>query len=335
LIWSAAASGIPRDAAFEGIRNFRLLCPSESAKIKVMKKTFSCLLLLSVCILASCLSSPKNAELSDRDPISSFFDRESLTITEFEDKTNDCGYNFNFFLTYKNDTNRVFLGWMMISDVEKEKKKEAQRDLARKEAEEKLGREIVFGTNEFVNIGTLGKEGRGKISEARPLKSERITKRFPGCHIFSVTCLEASGNPLYIAQPLVITTNKKPAYFSNIFILKNAATVTTLINLYKQPVRNRDEARETLDLLCELQSWTLCESTPPVHVKQRKDAVKDEWLSRWRYTETATSTGWNFKAVFLTDPQIKSYTYCEVDVLHDGTITIKDQQCMGQSGGYL
>jgi len=309
-------------------------------KIKVMKKTICHLLLLaSVCILASCTSSPNDAEISDRDPISSFFDRESLTITEFEDKTNDCGYNFNFLLTYKNDTNRIFLGWMMMSDVEKEKKKEAQKTLARKEVEEKLGREIVFGTNEFVNIGTLGEVGRGKISEARPLISERIKNRFPGCHIFSVTCLsvtylESSGNPLYNAQPLVVTTNRNHTTFANICILRNAATVATFINFYKQPVRDRDEARETLDLLCELQSWTLVESMP-AHVKHWKDAEKNEWLSRWRYTETATATGWNFKAVYLTDPQIKSYTYYEVDVLHDGTITIKDQQHMGQSGGYL
>jgi hypothetical protein len=186
----------------------------------------------------------------------------------------------------------------------------------------------------LVHISTFEKDGFGKITEARPLLSERIKKRFPECHIFSVNRLETSGNPSYVAQPLVVSTNRSHVTFADICILRNAPTVTTFINLYKQPVRNRDEARETLDLLCDLQSWTLCESMP-VHVKHWKDAEKQAWLSRWRYAETGTATGWNFKAVFLTDPKIKSYTYYEVDVLHDGTITIKDQQSMGQSGGYL
>jgi len=265
--------------------------------------------------------------------MSRFFARESLTIQDYNIRTNECGYEFNLTLTDKSDSNRVFQGWLGLSDMEKVNREHEQRSISSKEEDEKEKREIAYGTNQFVDIVTYDKEGFGIISRARPLLSERITKRFPGCQFFIVACLGKGLNPLYVAQPLVVTTNKSPAHLSNISILRNAPTVATFMNLYKQPVRNRDEARETLDLLCELQSWTLCESIP-VHLRHLKDAEKKEWLSRWQYTETATATGWNFKAVFLTDPHIECCTYYEVDVLLDGTITIKDHQYMGQSGGY-
>jgi hypothetical protein len=285
-------------------------------------------------MLASCSSTTKSTKSIDRDAMCRFFARESLAIQDYNIRTNECGIEFNFTLTDKSDSNRVFQGWLGLSDMEKANKESEQRSISNKEEDEKEKREIAYGTNQFVYIVTYDKEGFGIISRARPLLSERITKRFPGCQIFIVACLGKSLNPLYVAQPLVVTTNKNPATLSNISILRNAPTVATFMNLYKQPVRNRDEARETLDLLCELQSWTLCDSIP-VHLRQGKDAEKTEWLSRWRYTETATATGWNFKAVFLTDPRIECCNYYEVDVLHDGTITIKDQQYMGQSGGYI
>jgi hypothetical protein len=300
-----------------------------------MKKPFYCLLLLaSVCMLASCSSTTKSTKSIDRDAMSRFFARESLTIQDYNIRTNECGYEFNFMLTDKSDSNRVFQGWLGLSDMEKINKESEQRSVLNKEEDEKAKREIAYGTNQFANIVTYDKEGLGILIEARPLLSERVTERFPGCQIFIVGCLGRGLNPSYVAQPLVVTTNQSPAHLPNIFILRNAPTVTTFMNLYKQPIRNRDEARETLDLLCELQSWTLCDSIP-AHLRQGKDAEKTEWLSRWRYTETATATGWNFKAVFLTDPRIECCNYYEVDVLHDGTITIKDQQYMGQSGGYI
>ena len=105
--------------------------------------------------------------------------------------------------------------------------------------------------------------------------------------------------------------------------------------LYKSIKYLRDvtEARETLDLFCELQSWTVQKEIPE-HVRNWEVAQDADWLSRWTYRQIKIPEGWRFHAVFLTDPVIWSYTYAEVDVRRDGTLKIQNQELMGASSAY-
>lgn len=291
------------------------------------------ILLASLAMLVSCSSIHATDDNLNRDAISHFLARESLTLRDCRVSTNESGYEFNLKLTDKTDSNRVFQGWMMLTDLEKEKRDAERRSIMTKEEERRAREEFEKGTNQFIYLCIINNHDRGIITDARILNSARIKHRFPDYHISCVKCLGLSGNPIYIAQPMVVGTHYNPTAQSTVYILGNAATVASFISMHKEPVRNRDEARDTLNLLSELQSWTICEKAPNNALNQ-EDAKNPKWLSRWTYRETKTPMGWHFQAVFLTDPGVQSYTYYEIDVHGDGTIIVKDMVHMGNFAGH-
>jgi len=267
------------------------------------------------------------------DAFGEFLHREGLRVRQFHTETNDAGYQVTMELVGTADTSRVVEGWVILEDAGKRQDTFARSEAERRERDREKRIEIETNTNLHLRI-MCDRRDLGWITHARALDSERIKNRFPHCLIFSAGCLSGTLNPVFIAQPLVIGTNYSDAAMSTVFVLGNAPTVASFITEHKKPVRTQAEARATLDLLCELQNWTMCERMPD-EVSGWNDAEDPEWVSRWTYRVTETKDGWTFQAVFLTDPQIRSYSYYEIEILHDGTITVRNRVLMGSAGGYL
>jgi hypothetical protein len=261
---------------------------------------------------------------------------ESLRIIEHHTQTNDIGYFVSMALIDANNTNRVFNAWLDVVDLDKDRAKNIRESKRQSDEERQRWHRSQTDTNLHLRVGSSRVRDSGWITHAWAIESDLVKNRFPHYKIFSVGCLSGTGNPVFIAQPLLIGTNDSPIAGANIFILGNAPTVAAFITEQKSPVRTLNEARETLALFCELQSWTTSESMPD-EVSDWTDAKDPEWVSKWTYRETETNDGWSFQAVFLTDPApfIRSYYYYEIDVLRDGSIILLNGKDMGARGGYI
>ncbi len=331
---STFALQLPRSGLLEqGVGVYLSLAPllSENSTLSLCEEMKRAIVISTILVSAIALISCTTATTPNQ--FGQFLDGEALRVRTFQAETNDTGYQAAIELIGVADTNRVIEGWMMLEDVGMRQANFARSDDERRERERKEREQIATDTNLHLRV-MCDRGDWGWITHARALDSDRIKERFPCYKIFSVGCIGASLNPVFIAQPLVIGTNYSDAAMSSVFVLGNAPTVASFMTDHRKPVHTQGEARATLDLLCELQSWTICERMPD-EVSGWKDAEDPEWVSRWTYRVTESKDGWAFQAVFLTDPQIRSYSHYKIEILHDGTITVKNRVYMGSAGGYL
>jgi hypothetical protein len=207
-----------------------------------------------------------------------------------------------------------------------------------REKEQAVSREAMWNnirTNESLQLPLFCDRGdsSGWISSAHILDSKRIRERFPDCRILSVNC--SKQNTIF-TQPLVLGTNNNVLGFSQCFVLGNPPTVAKFITKHKQPVDTLEAARENVSLLAELQRWELCREMP-AEMAGKDEATDPIWVSKWKYQEMPTSKGWQFTVVFQTDPHgtsVRSYHQFLIEVLRDGTMTIRELKYMGGISGY-
>lgn len=279
----------------------------------------------SVMLTSSCVSSRKE------DSFSEFLHNESLELTGFETEATDIGHHVTLRFVDPGDPNRRIEGALFLVDLEKDRaqrieNEEYRRERRKLESQERLTHPNLIHWARSHNIGGTGGDFGpiGFLYGARPLESERVRERFPDHRIFIVSSGDPIMHPIYSDQPLIIPTRHQDDGGSFLKVLVNAPTVATFISDHKQPVPDIAEARETLELFCELQSWTMQKGMPE-NFKNRDDAKNADWVSRWTYRETENPDGWRFQAVFLTDAFNRSYWHVEIDVFRDGTVKIRSQ----------
>ena len=223
----------------------------------------------------------------------------------------------------------------MVEDLKKRPELEEKAHKAQQQREQEKQTNILTSTNLFLSLSCMQESGLGLLYDVHALYSQRIQRHFPNCPIFRAGCLGPGLNPIFVAQPLVIGTNENGGIAGpTAYLLGNGPTVATFMNRYKQKVASIEQARELVDLFAELQSWTICENVQSELVG-RADLNTPEWASRWIHTEKETESGWQIQAVFQTDPKIRSYSQYRIDILRDGSISVRHLAHMGQSGGYL
>lgn len=262
------------------------------------------------------------------DPFAEYLTKNNLQITKFIGSTNNLEAEITLVSTL--DSNHIYNGSLMMEDTAKLKDREKEQSEAR---------EAMFNnirTNESLQLllFCLHEEYGGFITSARLLDSKRIRERFPDCRILSVHC--SKQNPIF-TQPLVFGADYNEGGTSQCFVLGNPPTVAKFITKHKQPVDTLEAARENVSLLAELQSWELCREMPS-EMAGKDEATDPTWVSKWKYQEMPTSNGWQFTIVFQTDPHgtiVRSYHQFVIEVLRDGTMTIRELKYMGGIGGYM
>ena len=270
------------------------------------------------------------------DEFSNFLQSNNLRINLFLIETNESGFQAQVQLVGVNTTNYSVEGVMVLDNTEKKLEHFKRFDAEMNQQRQKYEQKRSYGTDYILPVtwGDIGREEYGWITKVRLLNSDRITRRFPDASIASVYCLDVIGNQVLVARPMIVSTNEGDFTSTAVFILGNAPTVAAYITKYKMPVHTMDEARETLDIFAELQTWTICREMPE-EVLGWNAATNQIWVSQWKYQEKESEIGWRFAAVFLVDPQIKEYVRGEVEIFRDGSVTFTNMMHMGSSGGYL
>jgi len=300
------------------------------------KNSYPLMLVLAVmlCLATSCVRAVRNNAFAE------FLQNESLELMEFRIEPTPTGHHVRLVFLDPKDSNRKVEGALFLVDLEKQKEQSAYDEKILREKSDRHRTERLENTNLVHRLSGFGADafkgsdgGLGFLHSARPLESERILARFPGFRIFSVSYSDPMMHPFYTSQPLVIPIRHQKDSESNLKVLLNAPTVAAFISNLKQPVPDITAARETLDVFCELQGWTLVKEMPE-HIRAWSQAKNADWVSRWKYRETERPDGWRFQSVCLTDPFINSYWHVEIDVLHTGDIAIKSQVPMGSIGMY-
>ena len=289
-----------------------------------MKATLAIILLSAAAvILTGCLTAPK-------DQFAEYLARNNLHIQTFTGSTNSNNLGAEIELVSTLDSNHFYNCYVMMEDL-------AKRDVqAKNQSDLREAMRNNIHTNECLQLLLLCQRGdrMGWLSSARPLDSTRVRDRFPGCRLLSVNCSDL--NPIF-TQPMVIGTNCNDGGISQCFILGNAPTVAKFITKYKRAADTIEAARDNIDLLAELQSWEVCHEMPK-EMSGQEEAKDPTWVSGWKYQEVPTSMGWQFKVVFQTDSHhgiVRRYQQFQLEVLRDGTMTIREIKDMGGIGGYM
>lgn len=274
-------------------------------------------------LLASC------SILQQSDPFADFLNQHSLAYREVRWTTNAGEYHVTFQLASTEDTNCVMEGWMTLEDLRKRAEERKAWDKRREEERQNICTNANLRLRLFCSKGD-----RGWITGAKALDSQRMRDHFPDCRLYSVHAMAGSGNPLFIGQPLVIGTNWINDVLSSVYVLGNPPTVAAFMNQYKQKVDSLEEARRLVSLFAELQDWEICKQIPK-GLSQWEKVRGPDWKSRWNYVEEKNASGWRFFTVFQTDPDIKNHWQYQIDVLRDGTISVKELMHMGRVGNYI